>query len=208
MTAILQLPMVNLTADTAANEDWRDSVFFTTAGQAVPYAAPANVGNGVFSGVGIAAGAWVGDYTVTMTGPTTYQVRDPDGYVLGAGLLGVPWSRSGLTFNLFAGSTPFVSGDTLAVSVLPTPIDLTGLTFEMDVKVGTGSGSYLYASTANSLLVSGGPTGVLGLAVPGALMVPLPPGALVADILAHGDGITRRCVTIAITHSSGVTAPR
>ena len=208
MTAILQLPRLVIACATAANEDWRDGFTFDTAGEAVGYPAPSNIGNGYVSNPMIVPGAYVGVYVISLTGANAFLVSDPNGTFLGSCLVGAPWSRSGVTFNLISGSTAFVAGDTFEVSVLPGPVDLTGLTFEMDVRAGTSSNSYLYASTENGWLVNGGASGALGFAVPQVEMIPLPPGTLVADILAHGDGVTRCCAELTITHKRGVTAPR
>lgn len=208
MTAILQLALIRVQFETSDNEDWRDGVAFVTAGSATGYPVPGIVGNGYVSNPAVMPGADLGAYAITMTGASGYQVRDPDGELIGIGLVGIPWSRSGISFNLVAGTIPFVAGDTLAISVLPKPIDITGIDFEMDVRLGLGATSYLYASTGNGYLVNDGATGVLGFAVPQAKMERLPPGELISDILGHGDGITRRCVTMEITHSRGVTSPR
>ena len=208
MTAILQLPLIQVVFETATNEDWRDGVAFATAGEVVGYAAPANAGTGGLAALAVSAGAYIGDYVLTLTGATAYRVTDPDGYLLGSGLLGVPFARSGVSFTLQPGPTPFAAGDTLIASVLPSPIDLTGIGFRMMVKESLSRATVdLSASTDNGLLVNGGPSGVLGLAVPQPLMFKIPAGGLVFDILAEGDGVERRCVTGTINHVLGVTRP-
>ncbi|WP_267355587.1 MULTISPECIES: hypothetical protein [unclassified Methylobacterium] len=208
MTAILQLPLLQVAFETATNEDWRDGLVFATAGEVVGYAAPSNTGNGTLGDLATQPGAYIGDYSVALTGPTTFRVSDPDGYLLGSGLLGVPFTRSGLSFTLLAGAAAFVAGDQLIASVLPTPIDITGLSFRMMVKESLSRATIdLDASTANGMLVNGGTTGVLGLAVPQSSMLKMPPGGLVCDILASGDGVDRRCVTGPINHVQGVTLP-
>ena len=208
MTAILQLPLLEVTFETATNEGWRDSFAFVTAGQAVGYPSPKNVGNGALADLAVEPGAYVGDYVITLATPTTYRVSDPDGYVLGAGILDVPFSRSGLTLTVQAGSVPFAVGDTLIASVVPTPIDLTGIDFHMQVRAATDRATVdLDLSTGAGTIVNGGLSGVLGLVVPQPAMARVTPGSLVCDVLALADGETRRCITGTITHALGVTQP-
>jgi hypothetical protein len=206
MTAILQLPLLQVAFETATNEDWRDSLAFATAGEIVGHAAPGNTGAGTLSGLAVTPGAYIGDYSITLTGPSAYRVTDSAGNIVGSGVLGVPFIRSGLSFTLQPDGTAFVAGDTLILSVLTAPIDLTGIKFRMMVKETLTRASVdLDASTENGLIVNGGATGVLGLSIPAALMSRIPPGMVVCDILAIGDGVVRRCVNGNINHVQGAT---
>lgn len=206
MTAILQLPLVQVAFETGSNEDWRDAVAFATAGQVTGHAVPGNVGTGALAALAVQSGAYIGDYVVTLTSPTAYRITDPDGYEVGAGLLGVPFQRSGLSFILNAGGTAFVAGDALVATVLPTPIDITGIAFRAQVRGSLDRATIdLDVSTAGNTMVNGGASGVMGFAVPWPLMARVPPGDLLVDVLAMADGVTRRCLTGTINHVPGVT---
>ncbi len=206
MTSILQLPLLQVAIETATNEDWRDGIAFATASEAEMYAAPGNTGTATLTALSVQPGASVGVHAVAMSDAANFQVSDPDGFVLGSGVVGVPFSRSGLSFTLQSSGAAFVGGDTLYIAVLPGPIDLTGLTFRLQIRTAPEQTRlFMDVSTAAGTIINGGVSGVLGLSVESAVMSGLPPGAYVFDIVASGDGVDRRCVTGTINHVTGVT---
>lgn len=88
------------------------------------YAARAgNTGNftNAFANPKVAAGAKLGVYPITFTGPTTFRVEDPDGIELGEGKTGVAFINV-LKFTLTAGGTPAVVGDAADITVTETPV--------------------------------------------------------------------------------------
>lgn len=82
-----------------------------------------NTGNGtltVDATTPVLAGAKIGVYTVRAiavdTNAATFEVQDPDGYVLGTVALGATWSE-GVKFATADGSTDFVVGDGFDITV-------------------------------------------------------------------------------------------
>lgn len=212
MTNILSLPLLSVTFETADNEDWRDSVAFAAAGSVTGYATTGNTGNGGLFNLSIAQGAYIGDYVLTTTGPGTYRVSDPDGYTIGAGVMGVPFSASGLSFTLAAGSTAFDTDDTFTLTVLPAPLDITGIRFVLQMRRAAGVPTVvLSGDTTTNTLVNGGASGVLGLAFPLTLLSQIPANAVgqpyAVDIVAIADGVQRRCVTGTNNLVKGITFP-
>lgn len=206
MTAIMQLPLIQLACETATNEDWRDGVAFATAGQIAGYAAPTNTGTGGLSALSVQAGAFLGDYAVKMTSATAFQVYDPDGYILGSGLIGVPFVRSGVSFTVQAGGIGFIAGDQLIAAVFPTPIDLTGIAFFLQLRQSADDATvYLDLSSAAGTIINGGVSGVINLSIDWRVMAKIPPGTYVFDIVAVAEGVERRCVSGTDNHVRGVT---
>lgn len=211
-TKILSLPLLTVTFETATNESWRDSVAFGTAGTITGYATAGNTGNGTLGALSVALGAYTGDYILTLTGPTTFRVTDPDGYTVGAGVTGVPFSASGIAFTLSAGTTAFALGDSFTLTVLPQPLDITGIRFVMMMRQTAGNATILLsADTDDGTLVNGGSTGVLGFAIPVETMERIatsPVGSpYVLDVVAIADGDQRRCVTGTNAVVPGITLP-
>jgi hypothetical protein len=76
-----------------------------------------NVGNGTIGTESVVAGAaQVGTYTVTFTDATHFNVTDPKGNLVGAGVSGSAFSNQ-ITFTLTAGGTPNAAGDTYTMVV-------------------------------------------------------------------------------------------
>lgn len=91
-----------------------------------------------------------------------------------------------------------------------TPIDLTGVAFEMQVRRLPSDGHVIVAaSTASGRLINGGATGVLSIRVPTSAMSGVPAGDYVTDLVATGDGIRRSLSYAPLTVSvwQGATAP-
>lgn len=72
-----------------------------------------------------------------------------------------------------------------------TPVDLTGISFEGQVRSSVSSVQKLLdISTAAGTLVNGGTNGMLTFAVPKSLFCNLPPGSYVFDLVATAsDGV-------------------
>ena len=90
-----------------------------------------------------------------------------------------------------------------------TPLDLTGISFHMQVRLGSDlTRIALDLSTANGLLINGGPNGLLSWLVPAPQLAQIAPGAYVADLIAEGDGaIVNLCQNgpLTVTVVEGVT---
>lgn len=211
-TNILLLPQAQVACSTYNNQSWRDSFAFSVAGSITSYTGPSNSGNGLVSSPTVASAAAVGDYTVTLTSSTRYRVAAPDGTSIGAGVVGVPFSASGVGFTLNAGTVTFAAGDTFYLSVLPSPIDLTGIRFVSTVRSPIGSpnpGVVLSADTQTSTMVNGTTAGTVGFAIPYTTMKGITvtgAGApYVFDVLAVADGDQRVCVSGTLAVVQGQT---
>lgn len=93
----------------------------TKAGTATAAAYAGNTGNGAMGAVTVGAGAKAGDYKLTIIEPGTnvgtFQVEDPDGIVIGTGVVAAAFSKGGLSFTLADGATDFVAGDGFTITV-------------------------------------------------------------------------------------------
>lgn len=211
-TNILNLPLLRAEFEVADNEGWRDGVAFVAAGSGIAYPAIGNTGNGIASAVSVTTGLTLGEYSIVLTGPSAFRVVDPDGATVGAGTVGTPFGQSGFGFTINAGTTPFAAGDTFVLSVLPQPIDLTGIAFSMQVRrISTSATVLISGSTVDGRLVNSGAAGLLTIAIPQAVLVRAgaspdnEPYAL--DILAQADGVSKRCLTGTLALLRGVTHP-
>lgn len=87
-------------------------------------------GNGTMSSVTVAAGAKRGSYTVTCTAAATnsgtFEVKDPDGVVLGNATVGSAFSGGGIGFTISDGSTDFIVGDSFTISVVASTVTFSG----------------------------------------------------------------------------------
>lgn len=106
-----------------------------TGAAAVATAFSGNTGNGAMGAITVSAGAKPGAYKLVVVEPGsnvgTFIVEDPDGVVIGRGVVASAFSAGGLAFTLADGATDFVSGD------------------GFDIVVGAGSGHYVaYDNTA------------------------------------------------------------
>jgi hypothetical protein len=147
-----------------------------------------------------------------MTSATQFSLTDPDGYLIGTGVVNVPFMGSGVSLTLLPGTSPFVAGDIITLNVLPQPIDLTGIRFVMQMRTATPSAQILVsADTNDGTLVNGGTSGVLGLAIVASTMatVPISPDNTphVLDVLAIADGDQRQCITGTNQVVAGITFP-
>lgn len=83
--------------------------------------AGSNTGNGAMGAITVGADAVPGAYllriTAAATNAGTFQLRDPDGDVVGLGTVAAAFSGGGLSFTLADGGTDFVVGDTFTITV-------------------------------------------------------------------------------------------
>lgn len=93
---------------------------FATAATAVA-AAGANTGNGVMGAIVAAGAVREGVYNLRIVRAVAnagdFQLRDPDGDIVGLGSVAVPFSQSGLAFTLADGAVDFVVGDSFSITV-------------------------------------------------------------------------------------------
>lgn len=81
-----------------------------------PAAAGGNTGNGTLSNFALLAKAQKGTYKLTMLTATTFYVSTPDGERLKDGAIGTTYD-SQIAFDLAAGGTAFVAGDSFDLPV-------------------------------------------------------------------------------------------
>ncbi len=141
--------------DTTQVTDWLDGLPVIGApGFGGTVASLLNVGNGGLAvasiAPGTAYGAHIAAVTSTAGGLTRISVTDPDGIVTGQGVAGAPLYAGGITFTFAQGATPFAVGDSFAISVVPVPVDLTGLRFDLDARVSIGAASIALRASARA----------------------------------------------------------
>lgn len=168
--------------DTTQATDWLDGLpMIGTPGFGGSLAGAANAGNGSLTVQGVAAGTALGAHVVAVTaiaaGLTSVSVTDPNGIVTAQGVVGVPLYAAGLTLALTPGATAFAVGDSFAIGVVPQPVDLTGLEFDLDARMSAGAASIALQATSagqSPNIANGGPLGVIAMAVARATMARLP----------------------------------
>ena len=92
-----------------------------TVGAATSAAYSGNTGNGTMGAVTLSVGAKAGVYKLTIIEPGsnvgTFIVEDPDGVIVGRGVVATAFSAGGLAFTLADGATDFVAGDGFNITV-------------------------------------------------------------------------------------------
>lgn len=177
---------------TAQNSAWLDGLpIIAQAGSGGVVPGSANIGNGALTVAGTDAGTELGVHVVQVTGIasglTYLTVTDPDGDVTGRGVVGLPLAAGGIRFALAQGSTPFSVGDTFAISVLPAPLDITGLVFTLDSRASATSASFAFrASSAGTVptIAAGTTGGTLAMRLLQPAMAAVQPGTYPYNILA------------------------
>lgn len=202
---------------TSTNADWLDGLFISQTGAAGIVAGADNVGNGSLAVASVSAGVAAGVYSVSVTSldnSPRITVQDPDGAVIGKGVAGLQFYAAGITLTLTKGSTAFAVDDTFFISVLPTPIDITGIDFDLQIRLSATDPNVRFSATshpASSSVVPtialGGPAGTIALRILTPAMSPdkFPPGTYVYDLLASADGVRVVAFYGTIEHVSGVT---
>ncbi|MGF6252916.1 hypothetical protein ABID82_007322, partial [Methylobacterium sp. PvP062] len=168
--------------DTTQATDWLDGLpLIGSPAAGGTLAGDANVGNGAITVADVQPGAVYGAHVVAVTaiasGLTRISVTDPYGLVTGQGVVGAPLYAGGITISLAQGATPFGVGDSFAIAVVPQPVDLTGLVFDLDARQAVGAATIALQATsggANPSIANGGPLGVIAMAVARTPMARLP----------------------------------
>lgn len=92
-----------------------------TVGAATSAAYSGNTGNGTMGAITVSAGAKPGVYKLTIIEPGsnvgTFIVEDPDGIIIGRGVVATAFSAGGLAFTLADGATDFIAGDGFNITV-------------------------------------------------------------------------------------------
>ncbi|SDA12851.1 hypothetical protein SAMN02799622_00830 [Methylobacterium sp. UNC378MF] len=171
--------------------DWLDPLpVIGQAGLGGIAAASTNIGTGTLTVASIVGGTPLGAYRVTVITAgalAQFSVADPNGALIAQGATGVPLYAGGITLTVTQGATPFAVGDSFAVGVLPAPVDLSGLRFDLDCRAGLGSATFaLQASTADATptIINGGTSGVIAMRVLKAALARCPTGTYPYSILA------------------------
>ena len=188
MSSLAQIRAREANFHTCQVTDWLDGLpVIVLPGAGGVVAGASNVGRGSLVVAGVDAGAEIGGTQVAaitaIAGGLTYlTVTDLDGTVTGEGVVGAPLYAGGVSFTLnqVANQPALAVGDTFAVSVLPQPLDISGLIFTLDSRIASGSATFALRATSDpndpslSRILNGGPTGTLALQVPQAVMAACP----------------------------------
>ena len=125
-----------------------------TKGAAAAVAGGGNTGNGTMGAIVVGALALVGDYVLTITAAAAnggdFEVKDPQGDVVGTGSVGAAFDGGGLGFTLADGSTDFAVGDTFTITVAVGSAKFTPIAFAATDGSATAAG-ILYAPVDASL---------------------------------------------------------
>lgn len=203
---------------TQTNADWLDALVVWQSAQGGVLAGAQNAGNGALIVNAIAPQAAIGHHIVSISsldGIPRITVQAPDGTVTGAGVVGLPLLAGNISVTLTSGSVPFAIGDTFAVEVLQGPVDITGLTFTLQVRTSRNSANVVLSassapsdgSTPTILVGSAGGQVAIRKLQPSMQRSVFAPGAYVYDILA-ADPVASRIVQAffgTIEHVDGVT---
>lgn len=216
-TNILSIQPREINFRTATNADWLDGLLCWQAGAGGVVAGAANVGNGSLTVEGVATGTALGAHILEITsldGIPRFTVADPGGTVTARGVAGTQLYAGGITLTLSSGSTMFAVGDTYAVGVLPVPIDITGIAFDLQVRQSATSANVQLSATSRQpdptqapTIIAGGSGGQVALRVLRAALARerFAPGSYVYDILASADGLRVQAFYGVIQHVDGVT---
>lgn len=135
MTILTSAPrLAEFVLDEASGQRSRENITVTQSGAAIVSGAlltqsgdtattgtasanAGNTGNPTFGAIAVGAAGQVGNYDVTFTAATKFDVEDPSGVKIGTGTTGVAFSKAGLGFTLTAGATPAVAGDGFSIAV-------------------------------------------------------------------------------------------
>lgn len=90
----------------------------------------ANTGNGTIGTLSASATALAGAWKAVFTAATTFVVNDPIGDAMKPGATGAAYTGNGLTFTITAGATPFVAGDSFAVTVTTNTVAVPSCVFQ------------------------------------------------------------------------------
>lgn len=202
---------------TSTNADWLDGLLVYQAGSGGVVAAAKNVGNGSLAVASVGSGTTLGVHIVSVTSVDNsprITVQDPTGAVVARGVVGLPLFASGITFTVTSGATAFAVDDTFFISVLPTPIDITGINFDLQVRLEPTDPNVRFSATSHPTsasvlptIVTGGAGGQVAMRVLYTALSAsnLPTGTYDYDLLASADGLRVVAFYGTIEHVNGVT---
>lgn len=211
-TNILSIQPRQVDFRTQANADWMDTLVVWQAAYGAVLAGHGNAGNGTLTVSGVAPSTMLGPHLVTISqaAPVAlFSVTDPSGAITGQGAAGLVAFAGGISFSLSAGGTAFAVGDTFAIGVLPQPIDITGIKFDLQVRDSAISPVVDFAASSRPAdggtptIVAGTSGGQVAMAVRQPRMQQLPAGSYVYDIIASADGVMLPAFYGALTHVDG-----
>ncbi len=179
-------------------------------------AGSANIGNAYITIADVAPGTILGAHVVTVTstrGVPLITVTSPSGDVTSQSAIGLETAAAGITFTLNPGSTASVAGDAYAIGVLPSPVDLTGIAFDLQARSSqTAANVALSASSTPApgvvpTIAVGKKGGQMSLRVLHDKMSRsrFPPGRYFYDILASADSLRVPAFYGIIEHFDGAT---
>lgn len=168
--------------DTTQITDWLDGLpMIGTPSLGGALAGLTNIGTGAFTVASVGAGTPYGTHVVAVTaiagGLTYISATSPDGTLIAQGVVGLPLYAAGITLTLAQGATPFAVDDSFAIAVVPAPVDLTGLVFDLDARLSMSAATYALQATSGGstpTIATGGASGVIAMSVPRATMARLP----------------------------------
>lgn len=180
---------------TQTNVDWLDGLLVYAAGSGGVVAGATNVGTGTLVVNSVSPSTPLGAHIVTITsvgGITRLTTQDPAGNVTAQGAVGAPVYAGGITFTVTAGSKAFEADDAFAISVLPAPVDLSGLRGVLQARKTATAGGVAFSADSAPLdgsvatIALGGPAGTVAMSVPRAFMDAnrFQPGTYLYDIIA------------------------
>jgi len=202
---------------TQANADWLDGLLIWQAGAGGVVAGAANAGNGALTVASVAASTALGAHIVTVTsldGVPRITAQDPAGNVTARGVVGLPLFAGGVIFTVSSGSKAFAVGDTFAVGVLPVPIDIAGIQFDLQLRSAKTAANVRLTATSRptepsipATIAVGTQGGQIALRVLSPALSPdkLPVETYVYDIIASADGLKVPAFFGTVEHVAGVT---
>jgi hypothetical protein len=164
MTNLLNLPQIpaGATISISSGADWNDQFFIGVPDFiSTPIIVIGNLTSGLFTINGIASTAGL------VPGMAVSGFGIPNGTIIAPNGVGA----NSLTLNNTLTQT--VSG--LRVTVLPPPLDLTGITFTSMLRTSISTATVLISmSTTNGLMTNGDQAGTFGWSVPAAKLPAIP----------------------------------
>lgn len=214
-TRILEIPQTAepLNFETRTNTSWIDAFAIVIAGDAAGYGVPGNAGAATITVSAVAPQATLGSHVVRIIEDVglvqRFTVTDPVGALTGIGTIGATMLAGGITFTLVANADRPAVGDTFVIGVLPRPLDLTGIEFDLMARRYAGGPVLLTATTRTMppTIVNGGTGGQIAMRVSEAVMQALAPDTYTYDLVASADDRRVLVRSGVIAHVQGSTFP-
>ena len=223
-TQILAIQPRRLNIVLQTNTDWDDGFPIYQSGAGAILHGASNTGTGTLAVNAVAPDTALGAHFFTITGIAgipRVTATGPDGSITGQGAVGAMFFAGGLMVTLMPGDVGFAVDDTFSVTVLPSPIDITGIKFDMQVRLTPLSANV--ALSASSIVPAGSqipdgatPTIVTGT-TDGAAAMNINKSALTRDRFTPGQygydmvatdpvsGRTRLAYVGTLKHADGLT---